>query len=258
MSDLLPARGGEMSTDEYGRRALEFVSKVSVLKDRREITTLVEQEFDWYGLSFVTSLSFPDYTKGGSDNVDMNTRPSSYAENYVRKNLLFKDPVIAAMRRSLTTLSWSDVRREFSISKSEQMIIDEGRDFGASDGLTIPVLSNSGCIGIFSPCGHNPDLSQRARAALELIGLYAHQALHQAKMRETRRAADHTPLTPREREVMRWIAVGKSNDEIGSILGIQGSTVKTLLGRAQLKLNAATRTYAVVQALRLGELDLNF
>ena len=227
-------------------------------RTRDEIVALVVAELAWYGLTFVTSWSMPGEGASAADCIDANTRPECYAEHYLRDDLLTRDPVIGAMRHSLASLSWSDVRRNFRLTKADRLILDEARDFGATDGLTIPVISPYGCIGVFSPCGKRPDLSPRARSALELVGLYAHQALQRADVRERRRSAEHVALTGREREVMRWVATGKTNDEIASILGIGIATVKTLLARAQVKLNASRRSYAVVQAIRLGELDLNF
>jgi LuxR family quorum sensing-dependent transcriptional regulator len=92
---------------------------------------------------------------------------------------------------------------------------------------------------------------------LEIVGTYAFCALQKAlanEMRtsEKRRAA----LTAREREIMRWVAAGKTDDEIGEILTISHETVTTHVENAKVKLNATRRTYAVVQALRFGEITL--
>ncbi len=244
--------------DEYGKRTLEFVAAVQKATSSAEITHLVIGELAWYGLTFMTSWSMPHESATFLECFDANTRPASYVEHYVRDNLLWRDPVISAMRATLAPLTWADVMRDFSLSKAERGTILEAKDFGATDGLTIPVLGENGAVGVFSPCGWKPDLSPRARSALELVGLYAHQALQRQAMKEARKVATHEPLTPREREIMRWVAIGKTNDEIGDILGIALQTVKTLLARAQVKLNSTRRTYAVVQALRLGELDMNF
>ena len=51
-------------------------------------------------------------------------------------------------------------------------------------------------------------------------------------------------LTPREREVLRWIADGKSNSEIGTILGVSVSTAKTHVERILFKLGVENRTGA--------------
>ena len=51
-------------------------------------------------------------------------------------------------------------------------------------------------------------------------------------------------LTPREREVLNWIAYGKSNAEIGRILGISSATVSKHLERIYPKLGVENRTAA--------------
>jgi DNA-binding NarL/FixJ family response regulator len=64
-------------------------------------------------------------------------------------------------------------------------------------------------------------------------------------------AGDRTPqLTQRERDVLRLLADGLSNDEIGKRLFISGETVRTHVRKAMDKLGADTRTQAVAVALR--------
>jgi len=53
-------------------------------------------------------------------------------------------------------------------------------------------------------------------------------------------------LTPREREVMQWLAEGKSNDEIGLILAISPHTVKNHLDKIFKKLGVDSRHAATV------------
>ena len=63
--------------------------------------------------------------------------------------------------------------------------------------------------------------------------------------------ADRLPaLTPRERDVLRLLADGLSNEEIGKRLFISPETVRTHIRRAMDKLDADTRTQAVAEALR--------
>jgi len=63
--------------------------------------------------------------------------------------------------------------------------------------------------------------------------------------------ADTVPtLTQREREVLRLLADGLSNEEIGKQLFISPETVRTHVRKAMSKLEADTRTQAVAIALR--------
>ncbi len=73
--------------------------------------------------------------------------------------------------------------------------------------------------------------------------------------------ADATPealsktmgLTPREAELLSWVVQGKTNPEIGIILGIQLTTVKKHLESIFAKLGVENRTAAVTLSLeKLG------
>ncbi|MGE5691088.1 MAG: response regulator [Pseudomonadota bacterium] len=63
-------------------------------------------------------------------------------------------------------------------------------------------------------------------------------------------AARLPTLTQREREVLRLLADGHSNEEIGKRLFISPETVRTHVRKAMDKLDADTRTQAVATALR--------
>jgi DNA-binding CsgD family transcriptional regulator len=60
---------------------------------------------------------------------------------------------------------------------------------------------------------------------------------------------EHLGLTPREAEVLAWVAQGKSNSTIGTILGISPRTVQKHLERTFHKLGVESRTAAAAQAL---------
>jgi two-component system NarL family response regulator len=64
-------------------------------------------------------------------------------------------------------------------------------------------------------------------------------------------------LSPRELEVLRAVAAGKSNKEIGVQLFISEGTVKTHVESLLDKLGAATRTSAVKAAVRRGLLQMS-
>jgi DNA-binding NarL/FixJ family response regulator len=59
-------------------------------------------------------------------------------------------------------------------------------------------------------------------------------------------------LTDREREIMAWVATGRSNDEIAAVLVISPATVRTHVGRAMLKLGARDRAQLVVYGIESG------
>ena len=70
------------------------------------------------------------------------------------------------------------------------------------------------------------------------------------------------PLSEREREVLRWLAAGASNREIGRQLYIAESTVKRHVYNIFGKLNVRNRTQAALRAreqfqrLEMGRLEV--
>ena len=63
------------------------------------------------------------------------------------------------------------------------------------------------------------------------------------------------PLTPRELQVIQWIANGKTAWEISKIIGISERTVYFHLDNCKKKLEASTKTQAAVNALRQGVIE---
>jgi DNA-binding NarL/FixJ family response regulator len=74
------------------------------------------------------------------------------------------------------------------------------------------------------------------------------------------RLSEHFPqvtLTPREVEVLTFVAQGLGNKEIGAQLGTAAGTVKMHLQNILCKLGASDRTHAVTLAIRRGIIYLD-
>ena len=99
----------------------------------------------------------------------------------------------------------------------------------------------------------NPDRSlvaqtTRARLYLKREQSYTDKSLvllfELIRGKSEERSRRHRQLTPREREVLFWLARGKSNAEIGAILGIASATVNKHLERIYPKLGVENRVAA--------------
>ena len=108
-----------------------------------------------------------------------------------------------------------------------------------------------------------PAAATAARRELlaELIVPFVHLAWMRTQVNRPADAASPAAhgaglLTEREREILRWIHIGKSNIEIGAILGISPLTVKNHVQKILRKLNVQNRTQAVGKALALRILNL--
>lgn len=73
----------------------------------------------------------------------------------------------------------------------------------------------------------------------------------QTQATDSERLKQHFVLTSRESEVLAWIAKGKSNRDIGEILGLSARTVNKHLEQIYVKLGVENRASAAVKAANL-------
>ena len=113
----------------------------------------------------------------------------------------------------------------------------------------------AGAIGYLLKDTDAPKLRKAIKAAaageVQLSPAAAAMLMHKVK-------APRSPetLTERETEVLRQLALGKSNKEIGSSLFISETTVKTHVKNIMQKLGVPSRTQAALYAARIGLVSL--
>jgi len=98
-------------------------------------------------------------------------------------------------------------------------------------------------------------LTPRRAYLLDLLLPYLHMAFLRALAHhnghDRRAPAVPSPITNRERQILRWVHEGKSNREIGEVLSISPLTVKNHVQSILKKLHAQNRAQAVGRALSL-------
>lgn len=95
-----------------------------------------------------------------------------------------------------------------------------------------------------------PDGGEARKRLLQLIVPNLHAALR-THYRLKDRVQD-VELSCREREVLQLVCVGKTNEAIGTILGISPWTVKVHVRNFMAKLNVSTRGHAAAMAMKNG------
>jgi DNA-binding NarL/FixJ family response regulator len=119
---------------------------------------------------------------------------------------------------------------------------------GHAEGELLVEALDAGARGFVLKDGPLTDLV-RAVVLASRGGIYVDPVLAPTLVRGS--ATGPAPvLSPRERDILRLLAAGKSNDEIAATLSISADTVRTYIRRAMKKLHADTRTQAVAIAVR--------
>lgn len=84
---------------------------------------------------------------------------------------------------------------------------------------------------------------------------YLHTALKNIHYMEKSKAKDNVRLSKREVEILHWVSKGKTNSEIGIILGVSSFTVKNHISNIYPKLQVVNRGQAIGKAIDLGILS---
>src|SRR5262249_34637051 len=120
-------------------------------------------------------------------------------------------------------------------------------------GLIVPVRRGGKLLGIVMYAGVRCRIGPIERSMLHLL---AHTAIvHALALKDLApgAAAASQPvsdLSPRELQCLQWASRGKTDAEIGLILGISARTARFHIENAKKKLGAATRVQAVAEAMR--------
>jgi DNA-binding CsgD family transcriptional regulator len=100
----------------------------------------------------------------------------------------------------------------------------------------------------FSRRGGQGDFGERDRSLLELLRPFLVAIRERFELRQAATPTNGASLTEREAEILHWVACGKTNQEIASLLFLSPHTVRKHLENAYEKLGVHTRTAAIARA----------
>jgi LuxR family transcriptional regulator/LuxR family quorum-sensing system transcriptional regulator CciR len=202
----------------------------------------------------VAMMSYHYYGTGLDDTAPLIRAegfPEDWVQHYVEDRLFLVDPIPALAARSTEPFFWSDVGALTALLDEEEAYLDELREARLGEGLGVPVFGPMQCDGYVGLGfgGTRPALAQREVRELQAAAQVAH--LVYCGMAAGQHRARYA-LSPREREVLHWIARGKSNAAISTIMDISPHTVDTHVRRIFDKLGVADRTTAAIKGLGSG------
>jgi DNA-binding NarL/FixJ family response regulator len=145
--------------------------------------------------------------------------------------------VLESLRADATTVSIPFI---FLTAKGDKKDLRTGMNLGADDYLTKPASADDVLSAINARLDRHNEKEQAAMAKVELKPNF-----------DSAKPLEALGLTPREAEVLLWMAQGKSNADIATILGCAENTVKVHTARIFEKLGFENRNAATVRALEV-------
>lgn len=181
-----------------------------------------------------------------------NDWPEDVAKVYAEKDIFSKDPLVFAARRRMTAYTWAEVLDEEPLQPEMRDIFEFIAQYNIHDGFCIPIHGPAGYQGLVSLLAPEKlDLSAREQSILEMVS----RAIHDRCRTTVGFGMIDTAvpeMSAREIECMKWVAAGKTDWEIGQVLGISKSTAHFHVERVKKKLQKNSRTEAVATLVLHG------
>jgi LuxR family quorum sensing-dependent transcriptional regulator len=254
MAGATGRRNVSRDDDSYVQRAfvlmdeMEHVASTEMLRDK--IFVLLAEG----GVEHFTIARLPQADERIAPHMMLRRWPEAWLRHYDRNGYFRDDPVARQCFATFEPFAWSDVPVNLERQPRAARIMSEAAEHGLRDGLSIPIHDARGHQAIVSMAGERLDMTPKMRRAVHLVSLYAFGAGERLLGRGA--GIDATPLSPRERDVLAWMASGRTAEQTADVLGIRRTTVESHLLRARQKLGTLNTTHTVVEALRRGQLQL--
>jgi LuxR family quorum-sensing system transcriptional regulator SolR len=179
-----------------------------------------------------------------------NNYPLAWQQRYAQENYLAIDPTVVHGLKSVMPILWSD-----AVFQAAPAFWNDARDHGLQVGWAQSSYDAKHVVGMLTLARSSEEISASELRKNSMRMSWLAQTAHEGM---SRLVAAQTPepmqiqLTPREAEILRWTADGKTAGEVGDILAISERTVNFHVNNALLKLGAVNKTSGVIKAVLLG------
>lgn len=224
-----------------------FFEQLDELKSIDAARNTLQKIVETFGFdNFILTRLAPFSSEHFSEMVQISTLPQVFAEEYTARGYIRDDQIVHKSIGADFSFDWrnDELMPNSSLEKS---LISFRHDLGIHSVSMFPVRGPCGTDACLAAVRSAGDLSKRDRVALQTIAQYAFAKVSGMVASDL---SKYEKLTNREREVLTWVASGKSAWEIGEILGISKRTADEHSQAACRKLGAANRTQAVAIALQ--------
>ena len=233
------------------RNLLESPSQFNSAGD---LSGFIEKLRSHYGLKHLAYLAIDIPGLTAVEPYFRGTYTNDWINHYRDENYLAIDPVLKHGINTIIPFDWQMIDRS---TKPVRAFFSDSESAGlGTQGLTVPVRGRFGELALISI---NSDLSLRDWKKDRVVFMQDFQLLsgflHQSVLEHEKVVQKYEPLSPREEEVLKWLARGKTIDDIGIILGLSRHTVRVYADTARTKLNGLNITHAVARALTLSLIE---
>jgi len=236
------AAGMRRLSDRFSEAALSCA-------DLRQLKLLLGDAASELGFHYFALLDHASLSGSAPGLVRIDNYPQEWVEEVVSRGYAADDPVHLASRRTNAGFGWCELGSLIRLERRHRRILARSGRHGIGPGLTVPANV---------PGEPSASCSFAVRAGLEvpparlhcaeLVGAHALRAARRLRPLEER--PPRPRLSRREVQCLRLVALGKTDWEIATILGLRPETARQYVKRARAAYDAVSRSQLVAYGLR--------
>lgn len=208
------------------------------------------------GFRYFALINHVDLREPPHNVIRLDNYPTSWTKGFIEQGLYVHDPILRACLTSNVGFSWIDVPRMINVSARQRSILEKAARHGLGDGFTVPAHVPGEIGGSCSFATHRGRNSPVRNFLLtQLIGAFAFQAARRLSGVGGLSTGATKHLTPRQRDCLIWAIRGKTDWEIGRILGLSEETVSQHLDMARGRYGVTKRLPLAVHAIFDGQIS---
>jgi DNA-binding CsgD family transcriptional regulator len=222
-----------------------------------ELYTGILSEFGFGSAVYTFMTDHPSVSQKAGHGVQSNY-PSDWMGHYQEKSYHLIDPVVRTGLASNVPFRWRSLAERLSLSTEQKQFMLEAEEAGLKSGIGIPLHRANGEIaGVGIASDSEIVLDNITLAKLNLLTQQFHTVYCDMENPSGWNTLEQVILTNREKEILKWLACGKSYQDIADILVCSRSTVRFHLGNCYKKLQANDKIFAITKAIRMGLIPLD-
>lgn len=210
---------------------------------------------------FAREMAFDGFAlfRGSSDvspGIAVTDYPESWLERVISRRYHGDDPVYHAARRTAVGFRRDQITDHLVLTERQRDILAEAERAGLADWYAVPAHVSGETCGVATFfVGAGRQLPTPRLPFAQLVGAFAFEAARRLR-RGGMPSVGVVGLTPRQVECLLLIARGKTDWEIGTILGLAEDTVGKYVNAARERYGVSRRSQLVVRALYDGHFSL--
>lgn len=251
-----PPPGRALRQLQLFERVETFVREVAGVTCGEQLSDAVLHISRELGFAYFALTQHADPATAGHPFIRLDNYPTDWAIYFDDQQLATCDPVHRASGLTSVGFAWSDLPSLIDLTRRDHEILQLAGLRGVGNGFTVPAHIpgeiNGSCsfavkYGTSFPSANLP--------AAQLVGAFAFEAARRLWKIRLVGAGRQARLTDRQRDCVLWASRGKSDWEIGRILGVSHETVIQHLKQARERYGVTKRTQLTVRALFDGTLS---